>query len=138
MKNVLTFTKNNEHILSTQLEQLEENLNNSVADINYSLFVIDKIAAEYTNQKITRTAEEFRGKQTLAQDELDYLNSCINFLKRQLDKAPSSHTMTRVEISEKVNRLTTDIDAFIEIQIGEQNAYFLFANEYFHAIARAA
>ncbi len=138
MKNVLAFTKNNEHILANQLDRLEEKLNSSVADLNYSFFVLNKIASAYTNLKITRAAQKFTEKQVLAQDELDYLNSCILFLKRQLIKVPSYNTLTASEISERTQQLSTDIDTYIEVQVGVQKAYFQFANKYFNAIAKAA
>lgn len=138
MKNELTFTRNNENILATRLAELEENLNHSVTDLNYSFFVLEKIATGHTNLKITRTAKEFTEKQNLAQDDLDYLNSCILFLKNQLEKAPSYNTLTQSEISERINQLATDIEVYVEVQIGVQKAYFKFASTYFQDIAKAA
>lgn len=138
MKNVLTFTKNNENILSTQLNELEENLNNTITDLNYSFFVLDRIAAEHTDFKIIRAAKKFTEKQVLAQDELDYLNSCIVFLKRQLTKVPAYHTLTETEIAEQMNQLAADVNAFVEKQITMQKYYFQFADKYFQDIAIAA
>ncbi len=138
MNNALTFTKNDDSLLKSKLEALEENLNTSIADINYSFFVLEKIINESNNLKIKRNARKFMDKQILAQDELDYLNSCIVFLKRQIDKTLSFHTLNREEISARINQLTNDIEVFIEVQIVNQKAYFEFANKHLKAITTAA
>lgn len=138
MKNTSCSTRDNRNVLLVQLDNLEEILNSSIADINYYLFVLDEIASEYTSFKITRTAEEFKNKLVLAQDELDYLSNCITFLRRQFADRQLHHTLTGGEISKRVNQLSTDIDSFIMGQTDAQEAYFHFANDYFKAIAKAA
>lgn len=132
MKNSLTFITDSHSVSAALLNQLETALTTAVTDTNYYQFVLTAIAKKHFNPAIQAEAARFASKQTRMQDDLDYLNSCISFLRLQMDKAPNFSTLSETEILERAKALKNDVWAFIEIQENIQRACFRFTNQYFH------
>lgn len=131
MTNTLTFIKDPNSISTTALDNLAADLNASGADISYFFFVLEAIAKKHHSLKVRIEAKRYLTQQDTIEDNLDYLNNCINFLKKELQKAKKHRTLNQAELSERGKSLTDDIYIFIELNNTIKKACFRFTNDYF-------
>ena len=131
MTNTLTFIKHPNSISITGLDNLAADLNASAADISYFFFVLGAIAKKHHSLKVRIEAKRYLTQQDTIEDNLDYLNNCIVFLKKELKKASAYRALNKAELSERGKSLTEDINIFIELNNAIKKACFRFANDYF-------
>lgn len=131
MTNTLTFIKNPNSISTTALDNLAADLNASAADISYFFFVLGAIAKKHHSLKVRIEAKRYLTQQETIEDNAEYLNNCVAFLKKELQKAKVSRMLSKAELSERGKSLTDDICVFIELNNTIKKACFRFTNDYF-------
>lgn len=131
MMNSLTFIKYPNSITTTALDNLAADLSASATAISYYFFVLGVIAKRHHSLKVRTEAKQYLTQQDIKQDNFEYLNSCIIFLKKELQKTPAYRVLNQVELSERGKSLTDDICIFIELNNTITKACFRFTNDYF-------
>lgn len=132
MTNSLMFIRNKDSFSTEDLNNLAANLNASGVEINYYFSVLKTIAEKHHAVKVRNEAKIYLTKEQNIQDDLDFLNSCIFFLRRQLNQPAGSNTLSAEQIKERKMGLAEDIAVFIEINQSIQRACLRFTNDYFH------
>ena len=128
MKNTLTFTRNQDTL--TILSNLNNKLNDVTTDLSYDAFALTTIAEKHTDATVSTDAKRLLAKQIDINDELVYLNSCIVFLKHQIEKKESYSTLTTEEINGQIKQLIIDIQEFYSLRQTLQNVCFRFVNKH--------
>lgn len=132
MTNSIMFIRNNDSFTTEDLDNLAANLNASGVEINYYFSVLKTITEKHHDLKVRNEAKKYLAKEQSIQDDLDFLNSCILFLRRQLNQPASPNTLTAEQIRERKIGLAEDITVFIEVNQAIQRACLRFTNDYFH------
>lgn len=133
MTNVIKLTKNDGNPIQEELDNLAATLNASGMEMNYYFSALENIAMKHHNTSVRIEAKKYLFKKQDLQDDLEFMNNCIFFLRRQLKKTAISN-LTPAQIIERKVGLSEDINVFVEINRNIQLACLRFTNEYFHVL----